>query len=114
METNMDTEDQINRALYSVKNTELVELPYGFADKVINKLHASKDNVRSLYAIPPLLKVAAMIVLVLVNVFTLKLAFSSQPVQSNSAQYVTIKDFVSDYQIDANDELVTINIPAHE
>lgn len=114
MKTNPDIEDLINRAFNSIKNTEPVELPYGFSDKVINRLHAKKDNVRSMYSISSLLKVAAMVVLIVVNAFTLKLAFSPQPVQ-NPPQYATIKDFVNDYQInDANDELATINTPAHE
>ena len=31
------------------------------------------------------------------------------------AQFVTIRDFVNDYQInDTNDELLTVNTPAHE
>jgi hypothetical protein len=114
METKVHIEDQVNRALNSVKNMEPVELPDGFSDKVFSKLHAKKDNVRSLYSIPPLLKVAAMIAIILVNVFTLRLALTPQPTQ-NPAQYTGIKDFVNNYQInDANDELVTINTPTHE
>jgi hypothetical protein len=114
METNPNIEDQINRALKSVKNIEPVELPYGFSDKVMNRLHAQSNNVRSMYAVSPLLKVAAVFVLILINIFTLRLALSPQPTQSPS-QYVTIKDFVNEYQInDANDELLTVNTPAHE
>ena len=114
METKDYIEDQINRALNSVRNTEDVELPYGFSDKVINRLHSKKDNVRSLYSVPVFLKMAAMLVLIVVNAFTLKLALSSQPTQ-NPAQYGTIKDFVNGYQInDGNDVLATINSPAHE
>jgi hypothetical protein len=114
MKTKPDVEDLINKAFNSVRNTEPFELPYGFEDRVLNRLHAKKDNVRSIYSISPLLKVAAMVVLIVVNALTLKLAFSPQPNQ-NPPQYATIKDFVNDYQInDANDELATINTPAHE
>lgn len=114
METKPNIEDLINKALSSVKNTEPVELPFGFSDRVMNKLHAKENNVRSLYTISPLLKAAAMVVLILVNVFTLKLALSSQPTQS-PAQYATIKDFVNGYNFnDANEDLLTVNTPAHE
>jgi hypothetical protein len=116
METKPNTEDQVNRALQSIKKTEVVELPFGFSDRVINKLHAQPTNVRSMYTISPLLKMAAMFILIIANVFTLKLALSTQPVQS-PPQYATIKDFVSQYQIndnDANEELLTTNIPTHE
>jgi hypothetical protein len=117
METKLDIEEQINKALNSVKNMEPVELPFGFPDKVMNKLHSRKDNVRSLYTFPSLLKVAAMITIVLVNVYTLKLALTSSnsPLPAAPGQYTSINDFVSDYGInDANYEVVTINKPAHE
>lgn len=117
METRPDIEEQINRAFNSVKNTESVELPFGFADKVMNKIHANeRGRVRNMYTISPLLKVAAMVVLIVVNVFTIKLALNSgsQPAQS-PAQYGTIKDFVNNYQMnDANEELLTVNTPNHE
>jgi hypothetical protein len=114
METNPNIEDQINRALKSVNNIEPVELPFGFSDRVINRLHTQQNNVRSIYTISPLLKVAAVFVLILINIFTLRLALSPQPTQS-PAQFVTIRDFVNDYQInDTNDELLTVNTPAHE
>lgn len=114
METQPDIEDQIKRALQSLKNVKPVELPLGFSDRVMNKLNAQQHSVRSLYTISPLLKVAAVFILILINIFTLKLALSPQPTQS-PAQFVTIKDFVNNYQInDTNDELLTINTPAHE
>jgi hypothetical protein len=109
METNPNIEDQINRAFNSVKNNNPVELSPDFSDRVIAKLHAKPDNVRRMYTISPLLKIAAVFVLILINIFTLRLALSPQPAQT-PAQYVTIKDFVNDYQVnDANLELLTIN-----
>ena len=59
----------------------------------------------------------AMITIVLVNVYTLKLALTSSnsPLPAVPGQYTSINDFVSDYGInDANYELVTVNKPAHE
>jgi hypothetical protein len=114
METKQDIEDQINRAIESVKNIQPVELPLGFSDRVIVKMHAQPARVRTMYAISPLLKIAAVFILILINVFTLRLALSPQPMQT-PAQYGTIKDFVNDYQVnDANLDLLTINTPAHE
>lgn len=116
METKPDIENQINKAFHSVKNLEPVELPFGFTDKVMNKLHAEKNNVRSLFALSPMLKIAAMITIILVNIYTLNLELSSNtPPPSTTAQYAGINDFVSYYAInDANYELVTINKPVHE
>jgi hypothetical protein len=115
METKQNIEEQINTALESVKNIQPVELPYGFSDRVVNRIHVQHTNVRRLYVMPPLLKVAAMLILIIVNVFTLRLIVSPQPTQ-NPAQYVTIRDFVNEYQINdlANEELLTSNTPTHE
>jgi hypothetical protein len=116
METRTNIEDQINRAFNSVKNIEPVELPFGFSDKVMSRVHSERNNVRNLYSFPSLLKVAAMITIVLVNVYTLKLALSSNTsLPTTPAQYTSINDLVNEYGInDANYELVTINKPAHE
>ena len=114
MEMKANIEDQINAALESAKKIQPVELPYGFPDKVMNRVHAKEDNVRPMFIISPLFKVAAIFILILINVFTLRQVLTPQPVQ-NPVQYGTIKDFVNEYQInDSNEEVVTTNTPAHE
>lgn len=114
METNKSIEDKVNAALQSAKKIRPAELPYGFSDRVMSRLHQKDNNVRRIFVFSPLLKMAAMFILILVNVFTLRLALSPQPTQ-NPSQYVTIKDFVSQYQInDAGEEVATTNTPAHE
>jgi hypothetical protein len=124
METNPNIEDQINKALQSVKNTEPVELPFGFSERVMNKLHSEKgaietqqNNVRSFFhTASPLLKLAAVFILIIVNIFTLRLILSPQPAQSTT-QYATVKDFVDQFQINENDvseDLLTTNTPTHE
>ena len=114
MERKQEIEDQISAALQSAKNMEQAELPFGFSDKVLNKMR-SKSRVRIMYNFSPYLRVAAVFVIIIVNVFTLRLFIESQPKQS-PAQYVTIKDFVNDYQLsDGNEELITTNkVPGHE
>ncbi len=114
METKPSIEDQINAALDSAKNIQPSELPYGFSDKVINRLHAKENNVRPMFTLSPLIRVAAIFILILINVFTLRSVLSPQPMQT-PAQFATIKDFVNEYQInDSNDEVVTSNTPTHE
>lgn len=114
METNPNIKEQVNKALESVKNVQSIELPYDFADRVVSNLHTKENNATSLYTLSPLLKVAAVVILIIVNMFTLRLALSPQAAQS-PAKYVTIKDFVNGYQInDTNEELITLNTQAHE
>ncbi len=113
MERKPDIEDQINATLAAAKNIPPSELPDGFSDRVMNRV--SVRPVRSMYTISPLLKIAAVFIIIIINVFTLRLALSPQPVQGTP--YVTIKDFVNEYQInDANEEIVTTtySTPAHE
>jgi hypothetical protein len=114
METKPSIEDQVNAALKSARNVQPSELPYGFSDKVMNRLHAKENDVRPMFTLSPLIRVAAISILILINVFTLRSVLTPQPVQK-PAQYATIKDFVNEYQInDSNDEIVTSNTPAHE
>jgi len=111
---NKSIEDKVNAALQSVKNIKPAELPEGFSDRVVSRLHEKDNNVRSMFVFSPLLKVAAVFILILVNVFTLRFALSPQPIQ-NPSQKITIKDFVNEYQInDANEEVAITNTPAHE
>lgn len=114
METKQNIEDQINAALQSAKNIQQSELPYGFSDRLMNKMQA-KSNVRWMYTISPLLRIAAVFIIIIINVLTLRLALSPQPA-AVAQPYVTIKDFVKDYQInDGNEELLTSNnTPLHE
>ncbi len=115
MESKPDIEEQVNAALQSARKIQPVELPFGFSDRIVNKLHTRHtNNVRSLYTLSPVWRIAAMFVLIIVNLYTLKLALSAQPQQSPS-QYATIKDFVKEYQIyDNNEEILTTNTPTHE
>ena len=53
MEIKPDIENQIKKAFDSVKNTEPVELPYGFSERVMNKLPAKENNVKNLYTLYP-------------------------------------------------------------
>jgi hypothetical protein len=114
MEMKPEIEDQIKATLQSAKSMSPSELPYGFSDRVMNKLQEKNNNVRSIYILSPLLRVAAVFILVVINVITLRLALSPQPAQS-TVQYGTIKDFVNEYQInDAGEEVVITNTPTYE
>ncbi len=113
METRPNIEEQIDAALRSAKSIQPVELSPDFSDRVMNKVH-SRGKVRMLYTVSPLLKVAAMFIIILINAFTLRLFLRSEPAQ-NPAQYATISDFVNEYQInDTGEDVLTLNIPKHE
>src|SRR5579863_10181288 len=106
MEMKPDIEEQIKATLQSAKGISPCELPYGFSDRVLNKLQENNNNVRNIYTLSPLWRVAAVFILIVINVITLRLALSPQPAQS-TVQYGTIKDFVNEYQInDAGEEVV--------
>ncbi len=113
MDRKQDIEDNINAALQAAGKIQPSELPNGFSERVANKLHA-QNKVRMLYNIAPLLRVAAVFVLIIINVFTLRLFTEGQPKQA-TAQYVTIKDFVNEYQInDGSEDLLTTNTSPYE
>jgi hypothetical protein len=114
MERKMNPADHVNEAFESIKSIQPSELPFGFSDRVVNNLHSQNYEDKSQFHFSPLLRMAAIFVLVLINIFALRLVINTQPAPGPS-QYITIKDFVSEYQInDTNDELLTSNSPAHE
>jgi len=118
MERKMKIEEHVDVAMQSVKGMESSELPYGFSERVVGKLRLqNRNNVRSLYTFSPLLKIAAVFILILINMVTLRLVMGTQQVVQNTSQpqFITLNDFVNDYQInDTNEELITSNTPAHE
>jgi hypothetical protein len=96
MERRPNIEDQINEALNSVKKIQPVEAPAFFTDKTVNRLKASA-NEKYAFSASGLLKIAAVIVLVCVNVYTIKYVLTgSKPDAAASAP--TVRDMVNEYQ----------------
>jgi hypothetical protein len=96
METGPNIEDQINEALNSVKKVQPVEAPAFFTDKTVNRLKASAKEGYS-FSPAGLLKIAAVIILVCVNAYTIKYVLSGSK-QDASVANPTVKDIVNEYQ----------------
>jgi hypothetical protein len=96
MERRPDIETQINEALNSAKKVQPVEMPAFFTDKTVNRLKASA-NERYTFSPAVLLKIAAVIVLVCVNVYTIKYVLSGTK-QDAAIGTPTVRDLVNEYQ----------------
>lgn len=102
METKPNIESKVNEVLNSAKKVNSVEVPSFFTDKTINKLHASVREEQS-YSYIGLLKIAAMVVLLIANAFTVKYILS--PRQENVTNTVTVKDLANEYQANDADDI---------
>jgi hypothetical protein len=96
MERRPDIESQINEALNSAKKVQPIEVPAFFTDKTVNKLRASANEGYS-FSAAGLLKIAAILVLVCVNVYTIKYVLSGSK-QDAAAGAATVRDLVNEYQ----------------
>ncbi|HXB12049.1 MAG TPA: hypothetical protein VNZ45_08700 [Bacteroidia bacterium] len=95
MEKIPNIEDQVNEALSSAKKVQPVEVPAFFTDRTVNRLKASAKEG---YTFSPtvLLKIAAVILLVCVNVYTIKYVLSGS--KQDTAVTPSVKDIVNEYQ----------------
>ena len=96
MERRPDIESQIDEALNSAKKIQPVEVPAFFTDKTVNKLRASANEGYS-FSVAGLLKIAAILVLVCVNIYTIKYVLSGSK-QDSSQVTPTVRDIVNEYQ----------------
>jgi hypothetical protein len=114
MERKHGIEEQIDSILESAKKVQPVEVPFGFADRAMQRLREQKQEVTSIW--PAILKIAAVIILVVVNSYTVNYIINSpsQQPQEVSAP-ASVNDLVSDYQVsDINDDILTPNTIEHE
>jgi hypothetical protein len=102
METKPDRNLKVEKTLESAKRVQLTELPFGFEDRIINKLRgAEKQKDTVLYT--TLLKVAAIVILLTVNIYTVK--YFVNPNQPNTKNNPTISDFINDIQPNDSNEV---------
>jgi hypothetical protein len=102
MERNPDIETKINEALESFKKLERVEAPPFFTDKTMQKLHSANRGASFSYS--GLLKIAAVVVLLAINVYTIQYILNTK--QDNVANTtVTVKDVINEYQPNDGTEL---------
>lgn len=111
MERKPDIETKINEALKSVKNVVPVEASAFFTDKTMQKLHTVERGYSLSYI--GLLKIAAVIVLLIVNVYTIQYILNTKQ-DSVSSATVTVKDVVNEYQPNDGTELTFEDNPTNE
>ncbi len=96
METNNNIERDIEKVLDAAKNIKQVDLPISFTEKAMQRISSAKPTpVVSAYF---LLKVAAILILVGLNVYTISRLFES-PVSQTEQVKVSMDDLVKDYQV---------------
>jgi hypothetical protein len=109
MERNPEIETKINETLNDVKKVERLEAPAFFTEKTIQRLHASKPE--SSFSYSGLLKIAAIIVLLMVNAYTINYILSTNQdstININSTA-ASVTDVVNDYQPNDATELAFEN-----
>jgi len=95
METNNNIEKDIEKVFDAAKNIKQADLPMSFAEKTMQRINSAKPAPAvSAYL---LLKVAAIIILVGLNVYTISRLLES-PVQTEAVK-VSMDDLVKDYQV---------------
>lgn len=105
MERKHSIESRVNEALNSAKRINPVEAPAFFTDKTMNRLKAENERDYS-FSSAGLLKIAAVLVLVIMNIYTIRYILNS------SKQETSVNDLVNEYQPSDNGELTfdeTIN-----
>ncbi|HTA83607.1 MAG TPA: hypothetical protein VK783_11750 [Bacteroidia bacterium] len=96
METDNNIEKDIERVLAAAKNVKPVDAPLLFTEKTMQRIGAERQASRvSTYA---LLKVAAVLLLIGLNVYTISRVLET-PLQQPEQVKVSMDDLVKDYQV---------------
>ena len=109
MERKHDIENLVSEALNSAKKINQVEVPAFFTDKTMNRIKAEKEHDYS-FSPAGLLKIAAVLVLVIMNIYTIRYILNSS--KQETSVTATVSDLVNEYQPGDNSELTfdeTIN-----
>lgn len=96
MTQKQDIESKIDQTLEVVKKISQVEAPAFFTEKTLNRLRNPKVQ-RFAFSGMPILKIAAIIVLLIVNVYTIQYIMGTNE-ESVTDSTITVKDLVNDYQ----------------
>jgi len=95
MEQKPGIESKIHEVLNSVKSIKPVDVPIRFIDKTVNRLSDSV-NEENRFSYGALLKIAAIVILLIANAYTIKFILNPKPESPNVT--VTVKDVVNEYQ----------------
>jgi hypothetical protein len=97
METRDNIEKEVDKALTAMKNTNAVEVPSYYVERTMQRIGLAKPEYNSgRYAV---LKVAAVIILICINAYTISRLVESPAQQPEVQTKVSIDDLVSDYQV---------------
>lgn len=97
MDTKFGIDDQVNDALHGAGKVGRVESPPFFTDRTMQKIKSSeKESNRTFYG--SILKIAAIIVLAMVNLYTIYYIAGNSKKESQIVQQATLKDFINEYQ----------------
>jgi hypothetical protein len=96
METNPNIEKDIEHAMGVFQNINIVDVPAMFTEKTIQRIRTAKQGPQ--FAASSFLKIAAAIILICINAYTIKYIFDT-PIQQTPSVTTTIDDLVNDYQV---------------
>jgi hypothetical protein len=116
MERKQNIEEQIDSILGSAKKIQQVDVPFGFVDKAVQKLRKQQEVETSAW--PAILKIAAVVILVIVNSYTVSYIINSPSQETQEViapESDNINALVTEYQAsDFNEDILTSNITKHE
>jgi len=103
MERKEEIKLQVDKILESVKGIKAVDAPAFFTEKTVSRLRASKSE-RTTFSYTSLLKIAAILVLLVVNTYTIRYILSTNQPDVATISTATVNDLVNEYQpSDANE-----------
>ena len=108
MENKSNIESKINEVLETARKVQQVETPAFFTDKTLQRLRIAKKEEKN-FSKMSLLRVAAVIVLLVINVYTIQYILSSKQQNLASTNTTTVQDLVNDYQPNDRTELTFEN-----
>jgi hypothetical protein len=108
MKRNTQIEHQVDEALNSAKRIQEVEAPAFFTDRTMNRIKSMHSGNHSFSSLA-WLKIAAIIVLAVVNLYTIAHIFGGVGQEINPPGQATIKDLVNEYQPSDSTEVTIEN-----
>lgn len=97
MEANENIEREIEKVLSAGKNIKPVDLPEFYTERTMQRIASAKPGrSNTVYA---MLKIAAAVILICVNAYTVSYLFESPAPQQPEQTNASIDDLVNDYQV---------------
>ncbi len=90
-------EEQVDRCLKSIRNSSRVETPPFFAERTMRRMREQTNRNKRL-GVGAILKIAAIIVLAVVNLYTIFYISGGSKQEMNGANSAAAKEFVKEYQ----------------